>query len=210
MLSLLNHRTYRRAGPFASCLTLVLGMLPLVGCQSSAEQARHEMEPAYRSAKLLRERLKARATLAEFNRLRADLAAELGFISDRMKANHSTARLLQPYFSAYSNALDAYLLVGDVWEFNSAMDACEAPRYEYTEHQFADASPSEQMRMLIAVGKSDTRMLHCIESTMEARDALGRRAPQCGASLDCVVKIADGKLSAADTLLTDLPPSNVT
>jgi len=159
------------------------------------------MEPAYRSAKLLRERLKARATLAEFNRLRADLAAELGFISDRMKANHSTARLLQPYFSAYSNALDAYLLVGDVWEFNSAMDACEAPRYEYTEHQFADASPSEQMRMLIAVGKSDTRMLHCIESTMEARDALGRRAPQCGASLDCVVKIADEKLSAADTLL---------
>lgn len=200
MSSLLNQRTCPRAGPLASRLTLMLGILTLVSCQSSAERARQEMEPAYRSAKLLREQLKAGATLAEFNRLRANFATELGFVSDQMKANRRTAKLLQPYFSAYSGALDAYSLVGDVWEFNSALEACEAPRYDPETEQLI-AAFGEQWRIRLEHTDRDMRELGCIRITMEASLALDRRAPQCGSRLDCVVKIADGKLAAADKLL---------
>jgi hypothetical protein len=75
-----NQRAYRRAGRLAFCLVPAIGAVSLLSCQSSAEKARNEMEPVYRSAKLLGEQLKAGVTLAEFNRLRGNFATELSII----------------------------------------------------------------------------------------------------------------------------------
>jgi len=84
--TVLNLRSYRCAIQLAFRLAPALGAASFLSCQSSAEQARNEMERVYRSAKLLREQLKAGATLAEFNRLRGNFATELSIINDRMQA----------------------------------------------------------------------------------------------------------------------------
>ena len=165
------------------------------------------MDSVYRSAKLLKEQLKVGVNLAEFNRLRGNLATELSIVKDRMQAKPRTARLLQPYFSAYSHALDAYSLVGDVWEYRSAMDACKGGGFPNS--LSSDAPLNERIHRLEAQGAWLDRSLKCEESAEKASQVLNQRSQQlntqCGSGvelhLDCIVTNAEGKLTAADKLL---------
>ena len=193
----------------------VLGVILFLGCQSSIEKARIEMDPAYRSARLLREQLKAGVTLVEFNRLRANFAAELSIISDRMRAKPSTEKLLQPYFAAYSSALDAYSLVGAVWEARSAMDACTGPDPDpdYASAQSRELrsrmSSDEEIAAINAESEWLVRFAKCLVEGDNRRQALDQRSKELNTQcpkgvyshLDCTIENAEGKLTAADKLL---------
>ena len=211
----LNRRGHSAAVRLAFCFTPALVVLSFLGCQSSIEKARIEMDPGYRSAKLLREQLKAGVTLAEFNRLRANFAAELGIISDRMRAKRGTERLLQPYFAAYSSALDAYSLVGAVWEARSAMDACTGPD---PDPDYASAHSRELRSRMSLEEKIDrtkaesvwiVRFTKCLVEGEDRREALDQRSKELNTGcpkdvyshLDCAIENAEGKLTAADRLL---------
>jgi hypothetical protein len=181
-------------------------LILLVSCQTSVDRARNELEPVYRSAKLLREQLRAGANLEEFNRLRGNFATELSIIGDRMQAKPATAALLRPYFSAYGSALDAYSLGAAVWRYRSAMDACTG-----TEPGLAPDSVSlnERIRQMGLQGELMSRVFRCVDSAKEARKVLNQRSEelktQCGPNvewhLDCILKYAERKATDADTLL---------
>jgi hypothetical protein len=165
------------------------------------------LDPVYRSAKSLREQLKVGVTLAEFNRLRGNFATELSVIKDRMQAQPKTARLLGPYFSAYSTALDAYSLVGDVWEYRTAWDACTGPEPEYSSDAVRGMPLSERIQRAGAYKAWLDRWLKCTANAGKARAALNQRSEQlntqCGSEVDfdCIVQNADRELAAADKLL---------
>jgi hypothetical protein len=163
------------------------------------------MEPVYRSARLLREQLKAGASLGEFSRLRGNFAAELSIVRDRAQAKPETAELLRPYLLAYGSALEAYALVGEVWEYRASMDACTGPEpADHTKAEFDGASIAEKKAIVEAETTSLDRSLQCIQSAEKASKALDARskqlAPQCGGGFDCIIKNADGRLTAADRL----------
>jgi hypothetical protein len=164
------------------------------------------MEPVYRSAKSLREQLRAGTSLDEFNRLRGNFATELSIIRDRMQAKPTTARLLQTYFLAYEGALDAYSLVGEVWTYRSAMDACRGKEPGYAPKS---APLSERTRKLELEGAWMEQTMKCVQSAEEAARKLNERSEhlktQCGPDveyhLDCIVKSAESRATAADALL---------
>ena len=206
---MLRPTIYGRAVRLAVFLAPAIGAVTFLSCQSSIDRARQELDPVYRSSKLLREQLKAGVSQNEFNRLRANFATELGVIKDRMQAKPGTAELLQPYFSAYASALDAYSLVSNVLEYRSAMDACTGPKPEFSREGSSGAPLSERARRLQTEVEWMERSLGCVDRAQKARQAINERSEQlntnCGTDvewhLDCVVKFADGKLSAAEKLL---------
>ena len=192
----LQPRVFGRVVELACCLLAALGAASLLNCQSSTDKARSEMEPVYRSARSLGEQVKAGARLDDFNRLRGNFATEISIVKDRMQSEPTTAKLLQPYFSAYGNALDAYSLVGDVLKYNSEMDAC------------AGTSAASNLQTAVDALK---RIAKCLDSTggTSRLDELDQRSEQlktqCGPQViyhvDCIVKNAEAKAAAADALL---------
>ena len=101
-----------------------------VGCQSSAERARIEMQPVYRSAKTLSEQMKAGADLKELVRLYGNFATELGIVHDHMKGNSPLDRILGPHYAAYQTTLQSDSLVVDILEYHETIERGIAPRYE--------------------------------------------------------------------------------
>jgi hypothetical protein len=155
---------------------------------------------------LLREQLKAGTSLDEFNRLRGNFAAEVGMVKDRAEVNSRHGRLLRPYVSAYENALDAYELVGVVWTYHSAMNAC---RGDEPGHASQPSGLRERIHDLEAEGEWMERIAKCGEGAEATKRVLNQRSAQlntgCGSDLeyqlDCVVRFAERKADGAGGLL---------
>jgi len=168
------------------------------------------MEPAYRSAKLLREQLKAGASLDEFNRLRGNFAAELGIVKDRMQAESRTKRLLQPYFDAYQSALDAYAVAGDTWKYRSAMDLCTGPEPGLEKQQSKVVPLDVKTHEFELEAAWVERNMTCLHNNEDSRRLLNQLAARLGTNcgtdiewhLDCLFKFANDKLTVAEKLLT--------
>jgi hypothetical protein len=180
-----------------------------VGCQSSAERARIEMQSVYRSAKTLDEQMKAGAGLTELIRLQGNLATELGIVHDRMRVNSRLGQALGPSYVAYQATLQSYSLVVDILEYHDTMERCIAPRYEPPDAAtFKRMSPMLQYTEGLAgvefmgrVWKCGGRFSHVADSLRERADRLGMNCPGLDLDSGCPAAFAEAKLASAEKLL---------
>ena len=180
-----------------------------VGCQSSAERARIEMQSVYRSAKTLDEQMKAGTELKELLKLQGNLATELAIVHDRMRVNSRLNQILANHYAAYETTLQSYSLVMDILEYHGTMERCKAPRYLP-----ADAARQKSMSLeeraadFEATAEYFNRSIKCIEqfyhvdhSLHERADRLGMSCPSFERDSSCLTAFAEAKLMNAEKLL---------
>jgi len=101
-----DHRAMSTSPRFPPILLVAVA----IGCRSSAERARIEMQSVYRSAKAVDGRLKAGADLNELHKLEGNLATELAFVHYRIRSGPSMDKLLRRDYAAYQSVLESYTL----------------------------------------------------------------------------------------------------
>lgn len=188
-------------------LVPILLVASTIGCQSSAERGRIEMQSVYRSAKALDEQLKAGADMNEVHKLQGNLATELAIVHDRMTSDPSMDKLPRQHYAAYQAVLQSYSLVTDTVEYHRAEEQCLARPKEVQDRDFQQMSLEEKEAYVIAQGKLLQRLPECIErykdlgkSLQQRADVFGMNCPSYSDS-GCLVKFAEGKLSSAEDVL---------
>ena len=178
-----------------------------VGCQSSAERARAEMQSVHRSAIALNEQMKSGATLEDLRKLRANLATELAIMHDRMQAEPSVERLLRQHYAAYQAALQSYSLVIDILEQRENFNRCVAPKFEpASKAELKVMSLEERRAQFVAFNEYASRLFKCIDRDSGHEDPLRQRQKQLGLNCPypdngCLARFAEAKLTIAQNLL---------
>jgi len=193
------------------CHSAVSGALLLavlaVGCQSSAERARAEMQSVHRSAIALNEQMKSGASLEGLRKLRANLATELAIVHGRMQAEPSVERLLRQHYAAYQIAWQSYSLVIDILEHQHAFERCVAPRHAPADMaHFKAMLHEEQVAEYGASAEFADRYWKCVKQFWGLDHPLHQRADQLGMKCPewrpgCLAKFAEAKLTIAQDLL---------
>jgi hypothetical protein len=174
------------------------------GCRTFEERARTEMQPAYRSAKLMAERLKAGADFKEFNTLRGNFATDLSIVRDRMNAGISAKDPLRKYYAAYQDVLGLYSFAARAWEYEISMDECTGPPLDLPDRSKFD----DTMAYYTALERGFKRDKVCVDKYFKAYKVISQEAESRGIScpepvkrLGCILKNAEAKLTSAEALL---------
>jgi hypothetical protein len=168
------------------------------------------MQPVYRTAKLMMERLKAGAGFGEFNTLRGNFATELSIIRDRMNTGASTNEPLRKYYAAYQNVLELYSFAASAWEHEISMDQCvgPAPTHSDWSKEAKTLNMGQIMAEVRAFNAFDERFHACWEKYEKIGVMLSEQAksprincPEFDNRLGCVFKKAETQLTSAEALL---------
>jgi hypothetical protein len=173
------------------------------------------MQPVYRSAKLMMERLKAGADFKEFGTLRGNFATELSIVRDHMSARASTKDPLRKYCAAYQDVLELYSFAARVWQFEISLDQCIGPAQGLDwSDEFKAGNYEDGMLEVRAFNAWSRRFTACFGSHHKIIDEIRLLAgsptinclecearPEHGRESDCVFKKAETKLMSAEALL---------
>jgi hypothetical protein len=165
------------------------------------------MQPTYRSAKLMMERLKAGADFKEFGALRGNFATELSIVRDRMSTGASTKEPLRKYYAEYQDVLEVYSYAAKVWEDEIRRDQCMGPiQGSDWDKDLLAGNHRKGMLELEASNAWDERFKDCFAqywrlSDLRRQEAGSLKTDCPDRSSECVFKKAETKLMNAEALL---------